>query len=57
MLAGCHIADAGAANLRMIRVIAKLRHRQLNYARKGRLADSARYAKWVQRICRGSDCA
>lgn len=38
--------------LRTNRLIAKLRHRQLKSALRGRLGDSFRYARWVARIRR-----
>lgn len=45
----------GGGDLRMIRVIAKLRQRQLQSARRGRVLDSARYAQWVRRVSRAGE--
>ena len=45
------------SGLRLIRVIAKLRQRQLQLARRGKVAESAHYAERVRRISRsGTIC-
>ena len=49
------LATSGGGALRMIRVIAKLRQRQLQFARCGKIRDSVRYAQWVRRVSRAGE--
>jgi len=45
-----HLEESQGSELRMIRVIAKLRQRQLQLARQGKVEESARYAQRVYRV-------
>ena len=49
------LGGSRGGDLRMIRVIAKLRQRQLQFARRGNVRDSARYARWVRRVSRAGE--